>query len=204
MEAIINFLEKYISQFGYLAIFILMFLESACVPIPSEITMPFGGFLAAIGNLNLILVTMVGSLANLFGSYAAYYIGKLGGRPFLDKYGKYILLRKEELDKVDEWFNHRGEITVFITRLLPGIRTFISLPAGMAKMNLTKFSIYTILGVMPWCFLLAYLGYIFGENWKIILNYYHKFEYVFFAIIILIIVAFLIFMFIKKRKQILK
>lgn len=200
MEAIIDFLEKYISQFGYLAIFILMFFESACIPIPSEITMPFGGFLSAIGKLNLVLVTLVGSIANLFGSYTAYYIGKFGGRPFLEKYGKYILLRKEELDKVDEWFNHRGEITVFITRLLPGIRAFISLPAGMAKMNFVKFSIYTIIGVIPWCFFLAYLGYIFGENWQIILDYYHKFEYIFFTIIILAIIGFLIFIFIKRRK----
>lgn len=204
MEAIINFLEKYISQFGYLAIFILMFLESVFVPIPSEVIMPFGGFLAATGKLNLVLVTLVGSIANLFSSYAVYYIGKLGGRPFLEKYGKHVFLGKEELDKAEKWFNHRGELTVFITRLLPGIRTLISLPAGMAKMNLTKFSIYTILGVIPWCFLLAYLGYIFGENWKIILDYYNKFEYIFFAIIILIIVAFLIFVFIRKRKQILK
>jgi len=201
MKAIIDFLEKYISQFGYLAIFILMFLESACIPIPSEVTMPFGGFLASIGNLNLVLVTLVGSIANLFGSYAAYYIGKFGGRSFIEKYGKYVFLRKEEIDKAERWFNHRGELTVFLTRLLPGIRTFISLPAGIAEMNLTKFSIYTILGVVPWCFLLAYFGYIFGENWQIILNYYHKFEYIFFTFVILTIIGFLVFLFIKRRKK---
>jgi membrane protein DedA with SNARE-associated domain len=160
-----------IGDYGYVAIFVLMVLESACIPIPSEVTMLFGGALASPGfaapghELDLVVVALVGTLGNLVGSWLAYGIGAAGGRPLVDRFGRYLLILPHEVDRAHEWFERRGELTVFVSRLLPVIRTFISLPAGVARMPFWRFTIYTVLGCLPWTFALAWLGYLLGENW---------------------------------------
>lgn len=160
-----------IAKYGYAAIFLLMVLESACVPIPSEVTMVFGGalvsapFLAPEHQLDLVAVALVGAGANLVGSWLAYWAGYAGGRPLVDRWGRYLLLRPHEIDRAHAWFDRYGQEAVFFGRLLPVVRTFISLPAGVARMNVWKFSLYTVLGCLPWTFGLAFLGYKLGERW---------------------------------------
>jgi len=170
-DAIVHFITDEVAQYGYLAVFVLMVLESACVPIPSEVTMLFGGALASAGfaasgqQLDLVAVALVGTAGNLVGSWLAYWVGYAGGRPLVERWGRYLLLTPHEIDRAHEWFERHGEAAVFFSRLLPVIRTFISLPAGIARMNFWKFTIYTILGCLPWTFALAFAGSKLGESW---------------------------------------
>ncbi len=162
---------RWILDYGYLAIFLLMLLESACIPIPSEVTMLFGGALASAGfagsgqELDLVLVILAGTAGNLAGSWLAYAGGAIGGRPLLDRFGRSLLVRPHEVDRAHDWFERHGEAAVFFGRLLPVIRTFISLPAGIARMNPVKFTVYTVLGCLPFVSVIAWLGYRAGENW---------------------------------------
>jgi membrane protein DedA with SNARE-associated domain len=149
-----------------------MLLESACIPIPSEVTMLFAGalvsapFLAPDQQLNFVTVVLVGTAGNLVGSWLAYGVGYKGGRPLVDRWSRYLLLRPHEIDRAHSWFDDKyGHRAVFFGRLLPVIRTFISLPAGVARMNFGKFTLYTLLGCLPWCLALTWLGYVLGENW---------------------------------------
>lgn len=163
-----------ISTLGYAGVFLAMAIESACIPLPSEIIMPFSGFLVYQGEMNLIVVGVVGALGNLGGSLVAYWAGAREGRPLVEKYGKYILISRHDLDMADRWFARHGKSTVFFTRLLPVIRTFISFPAGMSRMRLSTFCIYTFLGALPWSLALAYIGMKLGENWDTLGGYFHK------------------------------
>ncbi|MCE5214564.1 MAG: DedA family protein [Methanobacterium sp.] len=172
VENVSNFAIHLIENLGYWGVFIGMTLESACIPLPSEIIMPLSGFVAYEGKMTLIGITIVGALGNLFGSLIAYFIGLKGGRPFLEKYGKYVLITHKKLDMVDWWFEKYGDKAVFISRLLPIIRTFISLPAGIARMDFKKFIVYTFFGSLPWTFTLGYIGYLLGPEWTIIHNYF--------------------------------
>jgi membrane protein DedA with SNARE-associated domain len=155
-----------VRDWGYLAVFVLMALESACIPIPSEVTMPVAGWLASRGDLNLVLVGLVGAVANLAGSWLAYAVGATGGRAFVQRWGRYVRLNPHHLDRAESWFERHGDSTVFWSRLLPVVRTFISLPAGAARMKLGRFSVYSLLGSLPWSFGLAYGGYLLGDNWE--------------------------------------
>ena len=166
-----------ISKTGYLGITVLMALESACIPIPSEIIMPFSGFLVFNGEFIFWQVVLWGAIGNLIGSWFAYWVGYAGGRPLIEKYGKYILISKHDLDLADKWFDQYGQSTAFFSRLLPIVRTFISLPAGIAKMDLKKFSFYTFLGSLIWSFILTYAGVILGENWEHLEIYFRKFQW---------------------------
>jgi membrane protein DedA with SNARE-associated domain len=160
-----------IGDYGYLAVFVLMVLESACVPVPSEVTMLFGGALASAAfagpgqELDLTTVALLGTAGNLVGSWLAYWAGAAGGRPIVHRFGRYLLVLPHEVDRAHDWFERRGELAVFVSRLLPVIRTFISLPAGVARMPFWRFTVYTVLGCLPWTFALAWLGYALGENW---------------------------------------
>jgi len=171
LEWLEHFITDTIGAYGYLAIFVLMMLESALIPIPSEVTMVFGGFLVARGELDFVAVGMIGAVANVVGSWLAYYVGRVGGRPLAERWGRYIFLRKKELDRADQWFEERGELTVFVTRLLPVIRTFISFPAGVSRMPFWRFTIYTFLGCVPWSFALAWAGVLLGDNWEVFLRH---------------------------------
>lgn len=173
-----------ISETGYFGITILMALESACIPIPSEIIMPFSGFLVFKGQFILWLVVVLGAVGNLIGSWLAYWIGFYGGRPLIEKYGRYFLVSQDDLNQADKWFRKYGQSTVFFSRLLPVIRTFISLPAGISRMNFKKFSFYTLAGSLPWSFALAYAGVIMGENWLHLEIYFRKFQWVIGALIV--------------------
>ena len=182
-----QFVINLIETLGYPGIFFLMFLESAAIPIPSEIIMPFSGSLIIKGVLNFWLIVIVGTLGNLLGSIFLYYIGKYGGRPIIEKYGKYLFINKEHLESADQWFIKYGDAAVFFSRLMPVVRTFISLPAGIAKSNFKKFCAYTIAGCLPWSILLTYIGLELGQQWQIIENYFRKLDIAIIAIIIIAI-----------------
>ena len=152
-------------------------MESACIPIPSEIIMPFSGYLVATGKFSLWLVIIFGAIGNLLGSIVAYAIGAYGGRPFIEKYGKYILIRRDELDRAQKFFEKYGNLSIFLSRLLPIIRTFISLPAGIARMKFWKFCFYTLIGSLFWSGLLAYIGVFLGSNWQSMEIYFRRFDW---------------------------
>jgi membrane protein DedA with SNARE-associated domain len=171
LEWLEHIITDYLGQYGYAAVFVLMVLESACIPIPSEVTMVFGGFLVSRGDLDFFWVGTIGALANLLGSWLAYWVGYAGGRPLILRWGKFVLLREHELDRAHDWFERHGEAAVFVSRLLPVIRTFISLPAGVARMPFAKFTLYTFLGCLPWSFTLTGAGVLLGNNWEAFLRY---------------------------------
>ncbi len=171
LEWLAHVITTSLGEYGYQAVFVLMVLESACIPIPSELTMVFGGFLVSRGDLDFVWVAMVGTIANLLGSWLAYWVGLVGGRPLIDRWGRFVFLREHELDRAHEWFERHGEVAVFVSRLLPVVRTFISLPAGVARMNFWKFTLYTFLGCLPWTFALTWAGVLLGDNWETFLRY---------------------------------
>lgn len=173
IDLVVQFVTGTVSAVGYLGIVVLMTFESACVPIPSEIIMPFSGFLVSSGKLNLFWVTLAGAFGNLVGAVITYAIGFYGGRPFILKYGKYFFVKEKEVHHAERFFARWGDFAVFIARNLPVIRTFISLPAGVAEMNFPKFAIYSFVGSIPWCFALTYIGYLLGSNWLVIRQYGH-------------------------------
>ena len=179
-----------ISSWGYLGIVFLMAIESACIPVPSEIIMPFSGYLAFTGRFDLGLVATAGAIGSNIGSTVAYLIGYYGGRPLVEKWGSYVLISPGDLAIVDRFFARFGSITVLISRLLPVIRTFIALPAGIARMSQPKFQIYTFLGSWPWCYALAYIGMRLGERWESdpeLRDFMHRFDMV---IVAALVVAF--------------
>ena len=149
----------------YAVMFVLMAVQSACIPIPSEVIMPFAGAALAHGQMELILLATLASLASNLGSIPAYWVGAKGGRPMVERYGSWLLLSRRDLDRVDHFFVHYGSIAVLAGRMLPIIRTFIAFPAGVAKMNQVRFHIYTFVGSWPWCYALAYIGMKLGDAW---------------------------------------
>jgi membrane protein DedA with SNARE-associated domain len=178
ITAVAVWIMTVISTLGYGGVVLLMAIESACIPLPSEIIMPFAGFLVYKGEMVLWMVALAGAIGCVLGSIPAYYVGLYGGRPLADKYGKYVLISKKDLDMADRWFAQHGEIIIFIARLLPAVRTFIAFPAGVARMNMPKFIIYTFIGSFIWCWLLALAGMKFGEHWVDLKVYFHQFHYV--------------------------
>ncbi|OQB06146.1 MAG: Inner membrane protein YabI [bacterium ADurb.Bin212] len=176
LDILAHWVISIIDFMGYFGVFVLMLVESCGILMPSEVIMPFSGFLVADGSMNFWLVVLLGALGNLAGSLLAYWIGWKGGRPLIERYGKYILLSKHDLDLADHWFTKYGSATTFFGRVLPIVRTFISFPAGIAKMDLKKFSIYTFLGAFIWCIPLTYAGVKMGENWARIREYLHNFD----------------------------
>lgn len=186
IDFIASFIIHTISIMGYPGVFFLMFIESCGIPMPSEIIMPFSGFLVAIGKMNFWLVSFVGALANLAGSLVAYWIGLKGRRGLIEKYGKYILISKNDLDLADRWFVRFGNLTTFFGRFLPVVRTYISFPAGIAKMEIKRFLVYTFAGALPWSMLFTWLGVKMGSNWNQIREKLHNFDLL---ILILIIIG---------------
>jgi len=179
------FIIAVISGGGYFGIIALMAIESACIPLPSEIIMPFSGYLVHTGRFQLIWVATVGALGCNLGSAIAYAVGYYGGRPLVEKYGSYLLISRHELDWTDHFFARHGSITVFLSRLLPVVRTFIALPAGVARMPQLRFHLYTFVGSWPWCLGLAYVGLKLGERWDSdprLKMWFHRFDAVILAI----------------------
>ena len=182
------FIIATISSMGYLGIVLLMAIESACIPLPSEIIMPFSGYLVSTGRFELWLVATAGALGCNLGSTAAYAVGYWGGRPLVEKWGGYLLMSRRDLALVDRFFQRFGSVTVFVCRLLPVVRTFIALPAGIARMPQAKFQVYTFLGSWPWCFALAYIGAKLGERWDSdpeLRNVMHRFDFVIVVVLVI-------------------
>lgn len=180
LEPIGHWITNSISTLGYPAVFLLMLVESALIPIPSEVTMPFAGFMVGLGKLNFWLVVLAGGIGNLVGSLMAYGLGYWGQERFVrrlvKKYGKFLLITYEEVETAEKWFREKGELIAFASRLLPVIRTFISLPAGFSQMNIFKFSVFSLAGALIWSAILAYFGVLLGENWNILEVYFRKFD----------------------------
>lgn len=187
-----------IDKTGYAGIFLLSALESCAIPIPSEVVIPFSGFLAVSGRFNIWLVILVATIANLAGSVILFWIGRGGGRWILERYGKYVLIHKHDMEKGDEWFKKYGTRAIFWGRMLPVIRTFVSLAAGVGEMNFFKFSAVTFLGSLPWNAGLAVIGYKTGENWRVLENYFRKLDILIVAII-LSLIGWYVWRHLKKR-----
>jgi membrane protein DedA with SNARE-associated domain len=180
IEILSGFIVATISKLGYWGIVLLMGIESACIPLPSEIIMPFSGYLVSKGEMNLWGVSIAGAVGCVLGSMVAYWAGMYGGRPFIEKYGRYVLVSRHDLDMADRWFSRYGELIIFTSRLLPAIRTFIAFPAGVARMNIPRFIIYTFAGSLPWCLGLAYIGQKLGEQWnkdETLKTWFHRFDF---------------------------
>jgi len=185
LEFLARFIISVISSTGYVGIVLLMAIESACIPLPSEVIMPFSGYLVSVGRFKLAWVAVAGALGCNLGSFVAYYVGSLGGRPLVEKYGRYVLITRHDLALADRFFARYGDWAVFIARLLPVIRTFIALPAGIARMNVARFHLYTFLGSLLWCWVLAYAGLKLGERWTTLREYFHRFDTVIGILIVL-------------------
>jgi len=200
MNIIITFITQLISTHGYFATAFLMVLESCNIPIPSEIVIPFSGFLVIKEGFSFWGVVLASSAGCLIGSDISYLLGRWGGRPFLEKYGKYLLITKKDILISERWFNRYGEWTTFLSRLLPFIRTFISLPLGIYKVDFLKFNLFTFIGSFLWSILLTYLGVVAGNNWEIVQRYIEKFNF----LIIFIIVAGIVYFIYHKVKELRK
>lgn len=180
IEKLISFLATFIiaviSSMGYWGILLCMAIESACIPLPSEIIMPFSGYLVTTGQFTLHGTALAGAVGCVLGSIVAYYAGLCLGRDFLIKYGRYVLISPKDVDWADRWFAKYGSAAIFFSRLLPVIRTFISFPAGVARMKMAPFIFYTFIGSYPWCYVLAWVGKKMGENWNTLGPYFHRFD----------------------------
>ncbi|HEY7404516.1 MAG TPA: DedA family protein [Candidatus Angelobacter sp.] len=193
IAALAGFIIAVISKTGYLGVVLLMAIESACIPLPSEIIMPFAGFLVYRGELNLFLVATAGAIGCNLGSVIAYEIGCYGGRPLVERYGSHIFLGRHELEMAERFFQRYGAAAVFFGRLLPVIRTFIALPAGIARMSRLRFHVYTFAGSWPWCFALAWVGMKLGERWETdprLKQWFHRLDAVIVAVLLTAVIWF--------------
>ena len=192
IEKIIAFLAVWtvavISAGGYVGIALLMAIESACIPLPSEIIMPFAGYLVSTGRFTMIGAATAGAIGCNLGSTVAYYVAVYAGRPAVDRWGRYVLIRTADLERAERLFDRYGSLMVFVGRLLPVIRTFIAFPAGLARMRMLPFQIYTFVGSWIWCYALAYVGFVLGEQWNSspkLRTIFHAFD----AVILLLLIA---------------
>ncbi len=197
LQPLIDWVTATIGDYGLFAVFGLMLLESMGILIPSEAISPFAGYLVSEERMSMFGAVTAGVLGNLVGSWIAYFIGLWGGRELWFHYGRYVGVREHHLKVAEKWFDKYGEFTVFISRCLPVVRTFISFPAGTARMNLAKFTVYTFLGCVPWVFALTYFGYLLGENWDRIGSYLHYLDYA----VALALIGGAIYLFVRWRSS---
>lgn len=188
LVAITNFVMHTIGTLGYFGVGALMGIESAAIPLPSEIIMPFAGSQIPAGRFSLLGIALAGAIGSTIGAWITYWIGRYGGRPLVEKYGKYILISRHDLNLADRFFTRYGLWSTFIGRLLPIVRTFISIPAGITKVSLGLFTLTSLTGSFLWSLLLGWLGQKMGENWKLLEHYFRKFDYLIAAAIILFII----------------
>lgn len=202
IERIFFFVKDIISSMGYFGIGGAMLIESACIPLPSEMTLPLAGFMVADGRIDLWLANVAVAIGSMLGSTLAYVVGYYGGRPFILKYGRYFFVSEEHFNKAEFTFNKYGSAAVFFGRLLPVIRTFISLPAGIARMDFKRFFVYSLLGMLPWNFILIFLGFKLGSNYETVVRpIFKKFEYVVIAAIVLVILFFVLKAVFRRKKK---
>lgn len=196
MHEAVNWLVQTIGAMGYPGIFLLMAMESSVIPIPSELVMPPAGYLAQQGRMNMLVAILVGTAGGLLGSYLNYFAAQFLGRPLVIKYGKYVFITEEKFAKVETFFARHGEISIFIGRLLPVVRHLISLPAGLARMNHLKFSLYTVLGAGIWATVLTLIGYFIGSNQELIMKYSHH------ALgVVLLVSALIVVVYVKLQRK---
>ena len=203
IHAVTSWITTNITNLGYLGIVIMMGIESACIPLPSEVIMPFGGYLVYKdpARFNIWLMGVAGAAGCVWGSVVAYWAGKYGGRPFVERYGRYILVRYKDLDKADAFFARHGDAAIFISRLLPVVRTFISFPAGIAEMRFWRFVVYTFVGSFPWCLGLAWVGKILGKQWDTKLKaYFHGVDAII-GVAIVILIALYIYHHVRSDRE---
>jgi membrane protein DedA with SNARE-associated domain len=189
LALLVQFVTHVIDAGGYAGIVALMGIESACIPLPSEIIMPFAGYVVYLGHMNLLWAATAGAIGCNAGSLVAYWIGARGGRPLVERYGRWVLMSHHDLDRMTRFFEKYGSITVLVARLLPVVRTFIAFPAGIARMNQARFHIYTFVGSWPWCLGLAYAGMKLGQSWNDPHSRFHELFHRFHTAIILLILA---------------
>jgi membrane protein DedA with SNARE-associated domain len=195
-QSVVDWVTATIGDHGAPAVFLLMVLESACIPVPSEVIMLFAGFLVSQDQLGLVVAILAGTLGNVVGSWIAWGIGYTGGRRFIDRYGRYVHVTPHRMDMADRWFQQHGNAVVFWSRMLPIVRTFISLPAGVARMPFGRFTLYTFLGALPWCTLLTLIGVKVGENWE---TWEGRLKYIDYLVAV-ILVAIVVRLYLKWRK----
>ena len=201
LTVVTNWAVASISELGYLGVVILMAIESACIPLPSEIVMPFAGYLASIGKFSLVGAATMGAIGCNIGSTLAYVIAAKGGRRAIERWGTYIFIRPAELAQTERFFARYGAMAVFVGRLLPVVRTFISFPAGLARMPMLRFQVYTFLGSWPWCLALAYVGYVLGKRWDsdpTLRSLFHQFDAV---IVLALLFACGWFVWLRRREK---
>jgi membrane protein DedA with SNARE-associated domain len=196
-DPIVEVAVDVVEAMGLWGVFVLMVLESACIPVPSEATMLFAGFNVSDGEYSLFAATAVGSIANLVGSWIAYAVGYYGRVDIIEKHGHKVFIRKHHLEWADRWFEKYGDATVFFTRMLPIVRTFISLPAGVARMPFWRFTVFTLLGCIPWVFMLTYAGMKAGDNWE---DWKDSLHYVDYAVAAMIVGG-VIYLFVRHRRR---
>lgn len=199
MEYFSQMFLSFIASWGYVAVAVLMAAENACIPIPSELILGFAGYLVSAGHMTFSGALLAGMIGGLLGSVFAYEVGAHGGRPFVDKYGKYFFIKKSHVDTAQDWFDRYGLKAVFFSRMLPVIRTFISLPAGFARVDPKRFFTYTIAGSLPWTAAILYAGLMLGENWTDLMEYGHEASLIFVVCSAVAIVYFYLKW--KKKKQ---
>ena len=192
----------FIDGWGYYAVAILMALENACIPIPSELILGFAGYMIYAGRMTFTMAMVAGMVGGMLGSYFAYYVGHFGGRPFVDKYGKYFFVKKTHVDIPQEWFDKYGIKAVFFSRMLPVVRTFISLPAGFAHVDMKKFFFYTFIGSLPWTALILFIGMMLGEGWKVMMEVGHEISLAVAAAIVIICIVLYVQYKRKKKKRV--
>jgi len=197
-EFLATHITSFIDQTGYISIFVLMIMESMIFPIPSEAVMPFAGFLIVQNRFTFAGVIIASTLGSIVGSLASYFIGRYGGKPFVDRYGKYFLLSRRDLEATERFFNRHGSLTIFISRFIPVVRHLISIPAGSGRMPLGRFSVYTILGAGMWNTILTVAGYYLRQNWDDIMKYSHIIDIVV-VLFLLVIVGFYVYRHMRKR-----
>ncbi|MDY3983538.1 MAG: DedA family protein [Veillonellaceae bacterium] len=196
MDYIITFLQEY----GYVAMFVAMVLENANIPIPSEVVLGFAGYLIAQHIFDMTTTIIVGSLAGIIGSVLSYWIGQYGGRPLLLKYGKYVFFNEHKFQMAENLFDKYGGAAVFFGRLIPGVRTFISLPAGIARYPMHKFILWTVIGTLPWTILLVWMGAKLGAHWQDLIQYNHVFLYIVVAIVVVVAIILGLRYWLKKKR----
>ncbi|MDD5570790.1 MAG: DedA family protein [Bacteroidales bacterium] len=199
-ELLVNYIVAFIAKTGYTSIVILMALESMVAPVPSEAVMPFAGFLIVEGKFTFAGVIFFSTLGSIIGSLISYYIGAWGGRPIVEKWGKYLLLDKHHLELTEKYFTKKGDITILICRFIPVVRHLISIPAGMGRMNIFKFIIFTIIGAGLWNGFLTYVGYVLKNNWKEVMKYSHVVD-IFVVVIIVVAVGYYAYKFYQNSKK---
>lgn len=187
MEQISQAFLNFIDAWGYFAVIVLMAMENACIPVPSELILGFAGYLVSAGRMTFTGAMIAGMIGGMVGSIFAYVVGATGGRKFVDKYGKYFLIKKSHVDLAQRWFDKYGIRAVFFSRMLPVVRTFISLPAGFARVNFKQFLFYTFAGSLPWTALILWAGVLLGKNWEYLLEIGHELSLAFIVVSVIII-----------------